>query len=159
MFTPAASHLPAAALQTMTLAADTLTEARDPWWLIGSAAMALHGVPSITIPDIDIIMSVRDAQQILSNLGISATHDGGGTLFRSDVFARWITPPLPVELMGGFRVLTSGGWVAVEPLTREAVSLEGRTLYVPCRQELMGICRLFGRPKDLARAEALSRLP
>jgi hypothetical protein len=46
----------------------------------------------------------------------------------------------------------------VAPRTRQAVTVDGRMLYVPARPELIDILRLFGRSKDLERAEALARL-
>jgi hypothetical protein len=38
------------------------------------------------------------------------------------------------------------------------VQVEGATLYLPSRAELIDICRLFGRAKDLERAAGLEKL-
>jgi hypothetical protein len=139
------------------MVADALTRARDPWWLIGGAAIGLHGVQS-AIPDVDVVMSPQDARQVLLELNILPAEDGGTALFRSEVFGRWTMLPLPVEIMGGFQIRTQEGWRPLVPATREPFPVDGRTLYVPSRRELIEICRLFGRPKDLARAGALGRL-
>ena len=60
--------------------------------------------------------------------------------FRSEDFARYVTPWGPVEVMGGLRV-------------------RGRELDVagpiPSAQEQLRILRLFGRPKDLEKAARL----
>ena len=158
MPSPAPAHLPAPVLQTLTMVADALTGAQDPWWLIGGAAAGLQGIASPAIPDVDVVMSARDARQVLPGLNIPPGEDGGTDLFRSEVFGRWTMPPLPVEIMGGFRIRTQGGWQPLEPASREAFLIDGRRVYAPSRTELIAICRLFGRPKDLTRAEALSRL-
>jgi len=137
--------------------ADVSTGVQDSWWLIGGAAAGLHGFQP-AIPDVDVVMSTRDARQVLSKLDIPPVDDGGTPLFRSEVFGRWATTPLPVEFLGGFQIRTQEGWRPLEPATRQSFLVDGRILYAPSRQELIGICRRFGRPKDLARAEALARL-
>ncbi len=157
MSSPDTHHLPAAVLQTLLMVADALAGTQDPWWLIGGAAIGLQGVEA-DIPDVDVVMSRRDARQVLLELKVPPGRDGGTALFRSEVFGRWTAPPLTVEFMGGFQVQTQEGWRPLEPATREAFPVDGRILYAPSGQELIGICRLFGRPKDLARAEALGRL-
>ena len=157
MPSPAPLHLPAPVVQTLAMVADALTGVQDPWWLIGGAAVGLQGVQS-AVPDVDVVMSARDARQVLLKLNIPQGQDGGTALFRSEVFGRWAIPPLPVEFMGGFRVRTQEGWRLLEPATRKAFLVDGRLLHVPDRQELIDICRVFGRPKDIARAEALERL-
>ncbi|MPZ34719.1 MAG: hypothetical protein GEV13_27675 [Rhodospirillales bacterium] len=77
---------------------------------------------------------------------------------RSEIWARWTTPPIAVDLMAGLQVRTGERWTRVAPATRRAVNVGGWTLYVPARPELIDILRLFGRPKDLERAEGLARL-
>jgi hypothetical protein len=139
------------------MVSDALRKAQDPRWLIGGVAIGLQGVQS-AIPDVDVIMSARNARQVLLRLGISPGEDGGTDLFRSEVFGRWTIPPLPVEFMGDFQIHRQGSWRPLEPATRQSFLVDGRIVHAPSRQELIGICRLFGRPKDLARAEALSRL-
>ena len=63
-----------------------------------------------------------------------------------------------VDLMTGLEVWVGERWTRVTPGTRQAVDVDGRTLYVPARSELIDILRLFGRPKDLERAEGLVRI-
>jgi hypothetical protein len=139
------------------MVADALAGTQDPWWLIGGAAIGLQGVEA-DIPDVDVVMSPRDAWQVLLELNIPPHQDGGTALFRSEVFGRWMGPPLPVEFMGGFQIRTQEGWRPLEPATRQSFLIDGRMLYAPSRPELIEICRLFGRPKDLARAVALAQL-
>jgi hypothetical protein len=144
-----------AARRTLVLLAKRLDLARDPWWLIGGAAAALHGVGSGDLADIDVIMSAADASTLLEALGVPPEPDGGSALFRSEVFGRWREPPTSVDIMGGFQVCADGLWRPVQPATRKAVVIGERTLYAPERRELIAMLRLFGRPKDIVRAEAL----
>jgi hypothetical protein len=150
-------NLPDAAIATLAAFIDRLAIIRDPWWLIGGAAVALQGVPIDPLADIDVIMSKQDAGKVLSDLGIAPERPGGSELFRSAVFGRWLALPIPVDIMGDFEVRTPEGWVRVAPRTREPVIIDGRIAYVPARQELIAILRRFGRPKDLERARRLGR--
>jgi hypothetical protein len=61
--------------------------------------------------------------------------------------------------MAGFYVATADGWMEVLPRTRVPVLVEGCAAYVPDRAELAAMLRLFGRPKDLERAELLTSQP
>ncbi len=142
--------------QTLVMTADALAGAQDPWWVIASAAVALHGGAPIEVGDVDLVMSVGDACRLMDALGITPNEDGASSLFRSTLFGRWETPPLVVEIMAGFHVKTAAGWTEVLPRTRVPVLVEGCVIYVPERAELAGMLRLFGRPKDLERARLLA---
>jgi hypothetical protein len=124
--------------------------ARDPWWLIGSAAMALHGVRGLDVGDVDLLMSRRDAAALLRSKGFEPAPGEKGGRFRSDVFGRWRAGAYVVETMGGFHV---DGRELV-PATR--VARDG--LYVPSVDELIAMCGLFARPKDEERITLLRAL-
>ncbi|RKE50024.1 MULTISPECIES: hypothetical protein [unclassified Sphingomonas] len=142
--------------QTLVMTADALEGAQDPWWVISSAAVALHGVAPIEVGDVDVLMSVADAQQAVDQLGVVPIEDGASALFRSTLFARWEMPPLVVEIMAGFHVATGSGWTKVLPRTRVPIFVDERVVYVPDRAELAEMLRLFGRPKDLERVRLLT---
>ncbi|MGA1797589.1 hypothetical protein VH567_02275 [Sphingomonas sp. 4RDLI-65] len=142
--------------ETLVMVAEAMRDARDPWWVIASAAVALHGVTPIEVGDVDLVMSVGDARRLMDALGITPIEDGASSLFRSTLFGRWETPPLIVEIMAGFYVATAAGWTEVLPRTRMPVLVEGSVVYVPEREKLAGMLRLFGRPKDLERARLLA---
>ena len=148
--------LPADLRQTLVMTADALEGARDPWWIISSAAVALHGVTPIEVGDVDVLMSVADARRAMDRLGVVPIEDGASALFRSTLFGRWETPPLVVEIMAGFHVAAAAGWTELLPRTRMPVFVEGAVVYVPERVELAGMLRLFGRPKDLERVRLLT---
>jgi hypothetical protein len=134
--------------------ADALATAQDDWWLIGGAAVALHGL-EIEIADIDVLLGRRDILRMLDKLGVGRHEDTAITRVRSDIWARWTAQPLSVDLMTGLQVHDGECWRQVEPRTREMLVVEGHELYVPSRSELIDILRLFGRPKDLDRARGL----
>jgi hypothetical protein len=142
--------------QTLVMMIDAVRDAQDPWWGISSAAVALHGVTPIEVRDVDVLMSVGDAQQLMDALGVVPIEDGESSIFRSTLFGRWETPPLVVEIMAEFHVATADGWTEVLPRTRVPIFVEGYAVYVPERAELAGMLRLFGRPKDLKRVRLLT---
>ncbi len=137
--------------QTLVMTADALAGAQDPWWVVSSAAVALHGVAPIEVGDVDVLMSVADAQRAMDQLGVVPIEDGASALFRSTLFTRWEMPPLVVEIMAGFHIATGSGWTEVLPRTRVPIFVDERVVYVPDRAELAEMLRLFGRPKDLER--------
>jgi len=130
-------------------------ETSEPWWIIGSAAVALHGAVVADIRDIDLMMGLADARLLLARLGLQPEPDSHHPQFRSDLFAVWRELPLPVEVFAGFRLADSEGWRPVVLQTRQGVSVQGRTLYVPSKNELHDLLLSFGRPKDLERARLL----
>ena len=137
-------------------AAEALAPASDPWWIIGSAAVALHGADAGTIADIDVIVSQRDLEALYEHLPLTNTPDATKDFFRSQLFGLWREPALPVEFMAGLEVRIDDVWHNVEPCTRQAIELGENPLFVPEREELVAILRRFGREKDLRRAAALA---
>ncbi|MEO6581692.1 MAG: hypothetical protein ABIN68_02655 [Sphingomicrobium sp.] len=138
--------------QTLIMVAELCGSAADPWWIIGSAAVALHGAPVDDGRDIDLLMSGGDARAALSRVGVQPDAGTATNLFRSATFGTWNGPPLPVEIFGDFEFARPSGWTRVAPRTREPVAIGDQTLFVPAAAELKDILIAFGRPKDLARA-------
>lgn len=124
--------------------------ARDPWWIIGSAAMALHGVPGLAVGDVDLMMSRRDAAALLRSKGLEPAPGEADGRFRSEIFGRWSAGAYVVETMGGFHV----DGIELVPETRLAAG----QLHVPSVGELIAMCEMFGRPKDEERARLLRAL-
>lgn len=132
------------------------SHARDPWWVIGSAAVALHGAEAGHVADIDLLTSRRDARTLLAAAGARPDAERDRSRFRS-VYGRWRAHEgLAIEVMGGLEVNTSAGWRLVRPSTRVPVRCGTAMVFVPGRDDLTAILRLFGREKDLARAAALA---
>lgn len=141
--------------QTLAIVSAVAEEATDPWWVIGSAAVALLGVEVGGVQDVDLLMSVGDAERTLQRLGLRPINKEPSPRFRSAVLGAWQAPPLPVEILGGFSLSTSEGWRPVVPTTRQRVTIQGFALFVPSATELRQILISFGREKDLERARLL----
>lgn len=129
--------------------------ADDPWWVIASAAVALHGADPGQVSDIDILLSVDDAQRILPTIGVEVGPGAAHADFRSGLFGTWRGTALPVEFMADFHHRSGNAWVRVQPVTRQCIDIAGVVLYVPDRSELRSLLERFGRPKDIERARAL----
>ena len=141
--------------QTLEMVADLAAPAADPWWIIASAAVALHGAPIEDVRDVDLLMSEHDARGMLIRVGVEPRAGQGSHRFRSAVFGTWLAAPLPIEIFGGFEFAGPAGWTPVLPDTREPVAIGGKILFVPSAAELRKMLIGFGRSKDLARAELL----
>lgn len=141
---------------TRTLAeiAGVMAAATQPWWVIAGAACALHGLDG-PVRDVDVLLAPADARRLLPPLGIALAPGASHPRFRSALFGRWVGPPLPVEFMADFAVGGANGWASVAPVTREAFAVGAAIVYAPARDELGRLLRLFGRPRDLARAARL----
>jgi len=131
---------------------------RQPWWILGSAAVALHGGDPGEVRDIDLLLDRQDHAAVVAGLGLVPSAGESDGRFRSDWFNRWTGAALPVDLFAGFHLLADGVWQEALPHSRVAVQAGGITVHVPDRQELAVLLARFGRDKDLRRIAALSRI-
>lgn len=130
---------------------------RDPWCLIGSAALRLIDAESADPQDVDVLCSEDDAQRLAQHW--SAHIDTGYTprddaRFRSH-FARFTHLPLPVEVMGGLQVHHQHQWQTLRVDATQDIDLHGLPVPVPTPEEQLRILELFGRDKDRAKAARL----
>ncbi len=142
----------------LDVVAEGCADLADPWGVFGSAGMALVGVPGLTPPDVDLIVSARDTRRLLERWNTAPLAAAASPLFRSAIFAKAHVAALPIEIMAGFEAFSDGAWAPVIPVTRQAVDWKGRRLFTPSAAEQAEICRRFGRPKDLARVALLEAL-
>jgi hypothetical protein len=147
--------LEAGLLTTLDLLAEHLTTLKDDYWIISSAAVALHGVGGLTLGDVDLLTSLADGERLTASLALSNIAGDQDPLFRSALLAQWRKPPLTVEIMADLCVFHSGKWCEVLPKTRETIIVGSHHIFVPSRQELHDMLRTFGREKDLERARLL----
>jgi hypothetical protein len=141
------------------LVPDLHCHCRDPWTLIGSAAAHLAGA-EVTVADLDVLTSVRDAQTLIGHW--RGWHDEshvppGEDHFRSR-FARFLFPGLPVEIMGGLELHGERGWQPVQIGAIVMLDVAGLAVPIPVVTEQIRVLESFGRPKDLQRAALLRRL-
>jgi hypothetical protein len=154
----AADAIDAALASTLDGLGDALAGCRDPWWIIGSAAMALHGA-QVSVADVDVLLSPDDAAALLAVWGEPLPPASATATFRSRIFYRSeMRFALPVELMAGFEVLSGGLWQPVMPRARVAKHFGGTILFIASVADLLAMCKLFGRPKDAVRAAVLATL-
>src|SRR6476661_4984183 len=109
--------------QTLAMIAAAAQSATDRWWLIGSAAVVLHGGSVEAVKDVDLMMSPSDAEAFLRRTG---GHVGGAqpsNRFRSKIFGVWSAPPVPIEVFGGFRLAADRQWRDVVIASREPVTV------------------------------------
>jgi hypothetical protein len=130
----------------------------DPWVVIGSAAARLAGA-EVTVADVDVLTSARDARALASHwqarlLATEAAKDADR--FRSQ-FARFDFP-VPVEVMGDLELASPDGWAAVRVEATRTVQIDGVGVPIPTLAEQLRLLEAFGRPKDRERAERLRRL-
>ena len=141
---------------TLKLCAQHLQSARNPWWVIGSTAVALHGVDPGPINDIDILVSKSDAEQLAKKWGCANSANTGSELFRSAFLLKPDFGFFPVEVMAGLEFRSNDEWQRLSPKTRQKIRHDSSGLFVPDRPELIEILRSFGRKKDVRRAYLLS---
>ena len=132
---------------------------RDQWTLLGSAAARLVGA-AVTVADLDVLTSARDADGLATHWADRRQPDhapADGDRFRSR-FARYRFPGLPVEVMGGLEVFGAEGWQPLDIRETVHVELAGLRVPVPSIAEQIRVLACFGRPKDHRRAALLQAL-
>jgi hypothetical protein len=151
--------LPPALDETLRALGAALAGATDDWWIIGSAAVALHGGQPLTIADVDVLTTPHQARRLAEQWSVALAPTRPHPLFRSEVYFQQTALPVTVDIMAGFYVNGPEGWRPVWPRNRVAVGYADTTLFVPSREELIAVLELFDRPKDHERAALLRSLP
>lgn len=132
-----------------------MADCKNPWWVIGSAAVALYLGRDIGVRDVDILLEPGDAKAIRERLGISFAAAKPHPLFRSREYFTSNASPLPIEFMADFSMFSDGRWEAVTLTTRRRMQIGSIVLYTPDIGELVLLLGRFGRPKDLERLALL----
>lgn len=133
-----------------------MTAANEPWWVISSAAVALHGADAGQVADVDVLLGAADARRILPAIGIEPRPGPPHPAFRSGIFGIWTEAALPIEFMADFQHRSSGSWLTVRPSTRRPAQIGQTMVFIPEKAELEAMLVAFGRPKDLQRARSLA---
>ena len=133
---------------------------RDPWTVIGSVAAYLAGA-AVTVADLDVLTSVRDAQTMAWHWQAHRDVDympADGPRFRSHL-TRFHFGELPVEVVGGLELSGAHGWVPVRIGASTRVDIAGLSVPIPTIAEQIRVLESFARPKDFKRVELLKALP
>ena len=142
---------------TLLRTADWLADTNDPWWVLGSAAIALLGIDPKGIADIDVLVSERDALALMKRHSLKNHSDGGTDQFRSNIFVLPKLGTYRVEVMAKYEIRQANQWKRVWPKTRIPVDISGTFLWVPDAAEQIKILRMLNRPKDFERIEQIER--
>lgn len=140
---------------TLRLCAEFLHPTTEPWWIIGSTAVALHGADPGPINDIDILVSHKDAEMLAERWQCSDQSDSNSNRFRSCLLLQPELNSFPVQVMAGLEFRNGGIWQALTPKTRQKIRHRRTSLFVPERPELIQMLLGFGRKKDIQRAKLL----
>lgn len=138
--------------------APALATIEPHWCVIGSAAMMIAGAPVVDCPDLDIMTTTAGALALEAAWGsrrdrvYAPSVDGA---FRSR-FSAYEFPEGRVEVMGDLLLLQGRRWTPVAIPEAVPTAFAGRMVRIPARQAQIDLLRLFGRPKDLAKAALLA---
>ena len=111
---------------TLLECATQMQLATDPWWIIGSVSMALHGIDPEPIGDIDILVSKKDGLALGQTWGCENCADLGAGRFRSEILLKHRVLGVDVEVMAGLEVRQRNRWHPVLPKTRQKIMQIGR---------------------------------
>lgn len=151
------SHFTAGLEPTLAEVARIGATLQDDWWVIGSAAIALTGVP-IEVLDVDLLVSERDAHALLAGWAAPKTATDGRERFRA-VCGEHTGTPIPIDVIGRLEVLVEEQWLPASPTTRVGVDLAGGGVFIPDPADQLALLLMFRRPQDLVRAEMLMSRP
>jgi hypothetical protein len=139
-------------VETLMNTARLLNQQEIDWVVFGGAAMVLHGLEQGPVADIDIVLPPQAAASLSEQFSWENHADCVSPHFRSDYVLRPDFGPVPVELLGGFRVLTASGWASVGGGDTQELEVGSQRVFLPTRERLAEIFRLCGREKDQRRA-------
>jgi hypothetical protein len=134
-----------------------LQQLENDYFIIGSCALLLSGLSISTITDLDLLMSSVDAAKLKYKWS-HRTRKGftpeNQHLFRSN-FARFDFGELDVEVMGDLEVNKNNQWQRILVEQVKEISIENMKIKTPTLQEQKRIFLLFGREKDVAKANQI----
>jgi hypothetical protein len=145
--------------ESITFLSDDLSQLKEPFYIIGSSALVLAGIPLKATDDIDLLTSHRDAdflkkQWKANKVGEYIPKDSNK--FRSN-FGRFQWDTVLVEVMGELEVFHEEKWQKLQIEDYFEISINQLSVRIPSLKEQERIFRNFGRAKDLAKAEIITK--
>lgn len=143
--------------QSIAFLSDDLLQLQDPFYLIGSSALILAGIPLKTSDDIDLLTSYQDASFLrkhwqANKVDIYSPKDEDK--FRSN-FGRFQWDKILVEVMGNLEVFHEEKWQRLSINAYLEVKINQLSIKIPTLEEQHRVLCLFGRDKDLAKADKI----
>jgi hypothetical protein len=129
----------------------------DRYYIIGSCAMILSGLPIEKTSDLDLLVSANDAE-MLSKLWYDRKRKNfqpsGSDRFRSH-FSRYDFGEIDIEVMGDLQVCKNGQWIPLRVEEYKTIPIGACSFKVPTLKEQHRIFHFFGREKDLLKAKMI----
>jgi histidyl-tRNA synthetase len=144
-------------LELLALIYPDLEQLKNDYFIIGSCAMLLSDITVPIVTDLDLLMSSTDADTLKhkwSHKMRKAFSPENQHLFRSN-FGRFDFGELDVEVMGDLEVCKNNEWLPVLVNQTTDVSINEMRIKIPTLAEQKRIFLLFGRKKDVAKAEQI----
>ena len=132
---------------------------KDNYFVIGSCALILSGIPIEKTSDLDLLVSNEDAEQLKSIWADRRRENyepSQQDLFRSN-FARFDFGELDVEIMGSLKVFHSNEWKTLQVKDWLELSVGECKIKIPSLEEQKRIFYFFGREKDKLKAQLIER--
>lgn len=145
--------------KSIAFLSDDLSKLQDPFYIIGSSALVLAGIPLEITEDIDLLTSTQDADLLkkhwqANKVGEYAPKDSDK--FCSN-FGRFQWNAVLVEVMGDLEIFHEGTWQKLLIDEYFEVSINQLSIRIPTLKEQERIFRFFGRAKDLAKADIITK--
>ncbi len=138
--------------------ADDLTQLQDQFYLVGSSALVLAGIELENIDDLDLLTSSRDADFLKQRWKTNKLEDyspAHADKFLSN-FGRFKFGEILIEVMGELKVFHENEWQILSiNAWQEVVINEKVSVKIPTLTEQYRIFKLFGREKDLKKANLI----
>lgn len=145
--------------KSIAFLSDDLSKLQDPFYIIGSSALVLAGIPLEITEDIDLLTSTQDADLLKNHWQANKVGEytpKDSDKFRSN-FGRFQWNAVLVEVMGDLEIFHEGTWQKLLIDEYFEVSINQLSIRIPTLKEQERIFRFFGRAKDLAKADIITK--
>ncbi len=144
--------------KSIELIFEDLFHLQDSFWVVGSSALVLAGIQLESIDDVDLLTSNRDAEFLKQLWEMNKLEDyspAHADKFLSN-FGRFKFGEILIEIMGELKVFYENKWQILEINDwQEVVINERLNVKIPTLTEQYRIFTLFGREKDLKKANLI----
>ena len=145
--------------KSINLLSNDLSKLQDPFYIIGSSALVLAGIPLEITDDIDLLTSHRDADFVKECWQANKMKEYSlkdSDKFRSN-FGRFHWDTILVEVMGELEVFDGREWQKLQIKDYFEINIHQLSIKIPTLKEQERIFRHFGRAKDLAKADLITK--